>query len=47
MSKKFDMVKEFYDEGRWNKKRVHDAVEKGWITPEEYQLITGDPYEED
>lgn len=46
-SKKFEMVKAYYDEGRWSKKRVHDAVGKGWITPEEYQLITGDPYEEE
>ncbi|MBQ1537444.1 MAG: XkdX family protein, partial [Ruminococcus sp.] len=27
-------------------RQVHDAVEKGWITPEEYALIIGEPYEE-
>lgn len=45
MSKKFAMVKEFYDSGRWSKSRVHDAVDKGWITEEEYELITGEVFE--
>lgn len=47
MSKKYETVKKWYDKGLWNKKAVHDAVLKGWITPEEYTLITGDPYIED
>lgn len=46
MSKKFNKVKRYYDEGLWNKKQVHDAVEKDWITAEEYELIVGEPYEE-
>lgn len=47
MSKKFAKVKRYYDEGLWSKRQVHDAVEKGWITPEEYALIIGEPYEEE
>ena len=39
MSKKFEKVKRYYDEGLWSKRQVHDAVDKGWITPEEYALI--------
>lgn len=46
MSKKFEKVKGYYDKGLWSKRQVHDAVVKGWITPEEYTLITGEPYEE-
>ena len=46
MSKKFAKVKRYYDEELWSKRQVHDAVEKGWITAEEYELITGEPYEE-
>ncbi len=45
MSPKFNKVKYYYDSGLWNKKMVKNAVVKGWITAEEYQLITGDPYE--
>ena len=45
MSKKFSRVKRYYDEKLWNKRQVHDAVSKGWITSEEYELITGEPYE--
>ena len=43
-SKKFDKVKEFYDNGIWNISRVHNAVGK-WITEEEYKEITGQDYE--
>lgn len=46
MSKKYKKVKKFYDEGLWTKSQVHDAVEKMWITAEEYRLITGEEYEE-
>lgn len=45
MSKNFNKVKNYYDKGLWSKARVHEAVGK-WITAEEYQLITGEPYEE-
>lgn len=46
MSKKFNLVKKYYEQGLWSKKRVHDAVLKSWITAEEYVLITGEEYEE-
>ena len=42
MSPKFHKVKNYYDRNLWSKKMVHDAVEKGWITEEEYILIVGD-----
>lgn len=44
MSPKFNKVKEWYDTGRWNDKMVRDAVVKGWITEEEYTVITGREY---
>lgn len=46
MSKKFAKVKHYYDKGLWSKRQVHDAVVKGWITAKEYEIITGEPYEE-
>ncbi len=45
MSQKYNRVKEWYDLKRWSKQMVHDAVVHGWITSEEYKLITGDDYE--
>lgn len=45
MSKNFEKVKYYYDHGNWNIERVHNAVGK-WITPEEYEIITGEKYEE-
>ena len=42
-SKNFLKVKEYYDKGLWNKYRVHAVVGK-WITPAEYEEITGEPY---
>ena len=45
MSKKFNLVKKYYEQGLWNKKRVHDAVTKEWITAAEYKEITGEEYE--
>lgn len=44
MSKMFLQIKEWYEQGRWSKKKVGDAVIKGKITAEEYQLITGEEY---
>lgn len=46
MSKNYNKVKSYYDRGLWSIERVREAVVKGWITPEEYKLITGQPYEE-
>lgn len=45
MSPKFNKVKGYYDSGLWNQTMVKNAVKKGWITAEEYQIITGEPYE--
>lgn len=45
MSKKFELVKQYYESGLWSIERVHNAVGK-WITAEEYEIITGQPYEE-
>lgn len=44
MSKKFNIVKKYYDEGLWNIEMVRNAVAKGWITAEEFKLITGEEY---
>ena len=45
-SKKFDLVKTYYDSGLWSIKKVRNAVVKEWITEEEFMEITGEPYEE-
>ena len=45
MSKYFKKVKGYYDSGLWNLERVRNAVVKGWITAEEYKIITGEEYE--
>ena len=44
-SKHYEKVKGYYPK-LWSKKRVHDAVVKNWITPEEYKEITGEDYVE-
>ena len=44
-SPKYNLVKNHYDHGLWDSIRVHKAVEKGWITAEEYKEITGEDYE--
>lgn len=44
-SKNFELVKGFYDDGRWSITRVRNAVIKGWITEAEYEEITGYDYE--
>lgn len=46
MSRKFEQIKYWYATGMWNKSKVANAVAKGWITAEEYELITGEPYNE-
>lgn len=46
MSRKYELVKKYYDEGLWDINRVKRAVVKEWITAEEFELITGEPYEE-
>lgn len=52
MSKKYKIVKNWYTSGIFDedivkKKMVRDAVEKGWITKEEYAEITGEKYFDD
>ena len=49
-SKKFALIKKRYDtiyKGKrlWSRRMVRDAVEKKWITAEEYETIVGEPYE--
>lgn len=44
-SKKFNKVKNYYDNGLWNAEMVANAVVKGWITADEYEEIVGEPYE--
>ena len=45
-SKKFDLVKNYYDGGYWPKSWVKNAVKKNWITADEYKEITGEDYTE-
>ena len=40
-SAKYEKVKAYYDSGFWTKNMVKTAVDKGWITEEEYVEITG------
>lgn len=40
----FEMIKKNYDRNLWNAAMVGKGVEKGVITSEEYQTITGQPY---
>ena len=44
-SKKYAAVKRYFDKGLWKHGAVRDAVAKGWITAEEYAMITGEAYE--
>lgn len=43
-SKNYDKIKRFYDKGLWTVEQVHQAVDKGLITEEEYQEIIGEQY---
>lgn len=45
MSKNFAKVKGYYEMGLWSKKKVKDAVVKGWITAAEYKEITLEEYQ--
>ena len=46
MSSKFEKVKSYHERGLWDIFRVRNAVVKGWITAEEFFMITGTVYEE-
>lgn len=42
-SPKYEMVKKFYKVYKvWSIGRVRDAVEKGWITKDEFKELTGE-----
>lgn len=43
-SARFELVKGYYNSGRWKKKAVRNAVVKEWITAEEFTEITGEVY---
>ena len=45
MSHDYNKVLYYYKKGFWSKSKVHDAVGR-YITAEEYEMITGEPYEE-
>ena len=42
-SKNYDKVKGYYDRKLWDINKVKNAVGK-WITSDEYEEITGEPY---
>ena len=44
MSRMFDQIKKWYENGNWDISRVRQAVQHGKITAEEYTLITGEAY---
>lgn len=43
-SANFEKVKRYYTLRAWNEARVRNAVEKDWITEEEFREITGKSY---
>lgn len=44
-SKRYELVKGYYDKRLWTKKMLKNAVVKGWITQDEYDEIVGAPAE--
>ncbi len=44
MSGLAEKVKKYYELGLWTLARVRNAVEKGALTAEEYEAITGKKY---
>lgn len=44
-SKKYEVVKRNYRLDLWDIDRVRNAVEKNWITAEEFEEITGESFE--
>lgn len=40
----YNTIERLYSKTK-NKSVVANAVKKGWITPEQYKLITGDDYQ--
>lgn len=44
MSKYYNTVLKWYRLGNWSISKVRDAVVKGWITEDEFYMITGEEY---
>ncbi|MCC8049696.1 MAG: XkdX family protein [Clostridiales bacterium] len=44
MSSNYTKVRNYYRFGMWSIDRVRNAVSTGWITEEEFTLITGEDY---
>lgn len=40
----YEKVKNYYEKGLWGITAVRNAVEKNWITIEEYEEIVGESY---
>jgi len=40
----FETLKRLYDSGQLDNEELANAVVFGWITEEDYELITGVPY---
>lgn len=41
---KYELVRKYFKEGRWDIRRVRHAVQSGWITAEEFKAITDQDY---
>lgn len=41
----FEKIKKFFNLKIYTEKQIHQFVEKGVITPEQYEEITGEKYE--
>lgn len=44
MSKMYNKIKKYYDDGLWNKARVKNMVIKEVITKDEYREIVGEAF---
>lgn len=44
-SKHYTKVATYFATGVWTQKMVANAVKKKWITPDEYEEITGETYQ--
>lgn len=42
MSPNFEKIRDYYRRGLWNLARVEKALEKGWITQEEFDEIVSE-----
>ena len=40
----FPTLKRLYNLGLFGKDKIAESVKAGWITPEQYKEITGDPF---